>query len=203
MEAGSPIGWHRWAGDEGVVIGVERFGASAPGQDVLTHLGFTADHVAAAALRLLAGTTRPIRNTHPKQRWLRPSRWRNADTRRALTAAGADDTSARLGKATAVLNKMTQSKHGTPAEKHSNRRCQRNVPTIQALSTRTRSQLMSESLAMTHCRQVARHRLPAPLFREDSRWRLGQNSFTMLTAMSTAIWVPSCSAALDALRFPG
>ena len=53
VEASSPIGWHRWAGDEGSVIGVERFGASAPGQDVLAHLGFTADHVAAAALRLL------------------------------------------------------------------------------------------------------------------------------------------------------
>jgi transketolase len=53
VEAGSPIGWHRWAGDEGTVIGVERFGASAPGQDVLTHLGFTADHVASAALRLV------------------------------------------------------------------------------------------------------------------------------------------------------
>ena len=56
VEAGAPIGWHRWAGDEGTVIGVERFGASAPGQDVLTHLGFTADHVAAAALRLLGKT---------------------------------------------------------------------------------------------------------------------------------------------------
>jgi transketolase len=53
VEAASPIGWHRWAGDEGTVIGVERFGASAPGQDVLNHLGFTVDHVAAAALRLL------------------------------------------------------------------------------------------------------------------------------------------------------
>jgi len=53
VEAGSPIGWHRWAGNEGVAIGVERFGASAPGQDVLAHLGFTADRVAAAALRLL------------------------------------------------------------------------------------------------------------------------------------------------------
>jgi transketolase len=53
VEAASPIGWRRWAGDEGAVIGVERFGASAPGQDVLKHLGFTADHVAAAALRLL------------------------------------------------------------------------------------------------------------------------------------------------------
>ncbi len=53
VEAGSPLGWRRWAGDEGSIIGVERFGASAPGQDVLAHLGFTADRVAAAALRLL------------------------------------------------------------------------------------------------------------------------------------------------------
>ena len=53
VEAGSPIGWHRWVGDEGSVIGVERFGASAPGQEVLAHLGFTPDQVAAAALRLL------------------------------------------------------------------------------------------------------------------------------------------------------
>jgi transketolase len=53
VEAASPIGWRDWAGDEGTVIGVERFGASAPGQDVMAHLGFTADHVAAAALRLL------------------------------------------------------------------------------------------------------------------------------------------------------
>ncbi len=57
VEAASPIGWHRWAGDEGTVIGVERFGASAPGQEVLEHLGFTADRVAAAALRLLGSNT--------------------------------------------------------------------------------------------------------------------------------------------------
>lgn len=53
VEAGSPIGWHRWAGDEGVVIGVEHFGASAPGPDVFAHLGITAEHVTAAALRTL------------------------------------------------------------------------------------------------------------------------------------------------------
>jgi transketolase len=53
VEAASPIGWHRWAGDEGAVIGVERFGASAPGKDVFEHLGFTPDRVAAAALRIL------------------------------------------------------------------------------------------------------------------------------------------------------
>jgi transketolase len=53
IEAATPVGWHRWAGDEGVVIGVEHFGASAPGPDVFAHLGITAEHVTAAALRTL------------------------------------------------------------------------------------------------------------------------------------------------------
>jgi transketolase len=56
IEAASPLGWHRWAGDEGVVIGVERFGASAPGEEVMQHLGITAEHVTSAALRLLGRT---------------------------------------------------------------------------------------------------------------------------------------------------
>lgn len=54
VEAASPVGWCRWAGDEGVVIGVQRFGASAPGQEVFDHLGLTEDHVEAAALRVLS-----------------------------------------------------------------------------------------------------------------------------------------------------
>ena len=53
VEAGSPLGWHRWAGDEGTVIALERYGASAPGEEILRRLGFTAEHVTAAALRLL------------------------------------------------------------------------------------------------------------------------------------------------------
>ncbi len=53
VEAGSPLGWHRWAGDDGAVIGLERFGASAPGEQVLQHLGFTVEHVTSAALRVL------------------------------------------------------------------------------------------------------------------------------------------------------
>lgn len=56
IEAGSPLGWHRWAGDEGVVIGIERFGASAPGEEVFQHLGFTPEHVVSAALRVLGRT---------------------------------------------------------------------------------------------------------------------------------------------------
>ena len=57
IEAASPLGWHRWAGDEGIVIGLERFGASAPGEEVLKHLGFTPEHVTSAALRTLGRTS--------------------------------------------------------------------------------------------------------------------------------------------------
>jgi len=53
VEAASPFGWQKWATDEGAVIGIDRFGASAPGEEVLQHLGFTAEHVVSAALRVL------------------------------------------------------------------------------------------------------------------------------------------------------
>jgi transketolase len=50
VEAALPQGWHRYAGE---VIGVERFGASAPGNVVMEKLGFTADHVVTRALALV------------------------------------------------------------------------------------------------------------------------------------------------------
>jgi transketolase len=53
VEAGSTLGWHRWAGDEGAVIGIDHFGASAPGETVLKNFGFTVENVTAAALRVL------------------------------------------------------------------------------------------------------------------------------------------------------
>lgn len=53
IEAGASLGWRRWAGDEGAVIAVDRYGASAPGEEIFKHLGITAEHVAAEALRLL------------------------------------------------------------------------------------------------------------------------------------------------------
>ncbi len=56
VEAASPLGWHRWTGDEGAIIGLERFGASALGEQVLQHLGFTTEHVTSAALRVLGRT---------------------------------------------------------------------------------------------------------------------------------------------------
>jgi transketolase len=53
VEAASPLGWHRWVGDEGSIIGVTTYGASAPGDEILKHYGFTPEHVTAEALRLL------------------------------------------------------------------------------------------------------------------------------------------------------
>ncbi len=53
VEAGSPFGWHQWAGDEGTIIGINRYGASAPGEEIMKHFGFTVEHVTSAALRLL------------------------------------------------------------------------------------------------------------------------------------------------------
>ena len=44
-------GWHRYVGDGGDVIGVERFGASAPGNVVMEKLGFTVEHVVERATR--------------------------------------------------------------------------------------------------------------------------------------------------------
>jgi transketolase len=53
VEAGVTQGWHRYVGDVGDVIGVDRFGASAPGETVLREYGFTIDNVYARAKALL------------------------------------------------------------------------------------------------------------------------------------------------------
>ena len=53
VEAASPMGWERWSGDEGKIVAIDHYGASAPGDEIMKHFGFTAEHVAAEALRLL------------------------------------------------------------------------------------------------------------------------------------------------------
>ena len=53
VEAAATLGWHRWVGDAGVVIGIDRFGASAPGDRLFREFGFTADRVVEAVRRLL------------------------------------------------------------------------------------------------------------------------------------------------------
>ena len=55
VEAGATLGWERYAGDKGVIVGIDRFGASAPGDEVMRELGFTVDAVVAAARQALAG----------------------------------------------------------------------------------------------------------------------------------------------------
>jgi transketolase len=53
VEAASPLGWHRWAGDHGDVVAMEGFGASAPAKVLYEHFGFTGENVAARARAVL------------------------------------------------------------------------------------------------------------------------------------------------------
>ena len=53
IEAGGSLGWHRWVGDRGAVVGIDRFGASAPAADLREPFGFTAENVAEQFRNLL------------------------------------------------------------------------------------------------------------------------------------------------------
>ena len=49
VEAASPLGWERYVGPAGAIVGMQGFGASAPAKDLYAHFGITADAVVAAA----------------------------------------------------------------------------------------------------------------------------------------------------------
>lgn len=53
VEAGSPIGWCKYVTDEGDVIGINKFGESAPGEEVMKEYGFSVENVIAKAKDLL------------------------------------------------------------------------------------------------------------------------------------------------------
>jgi transketolase len=53
VEAGSPQGWREYVGDQGDIIGINEFGASAPGSVVMERYGFTVDNIVTRALALL------------------------------------------------------------------------------------------------------------------------------------------------------
>ncbi len=53
VEAGVHLGWHQWIGDEGDIIGISKFGASAPAQENFRHYGFTVENVVARAKKLV------------------------------------------------------------------------------------------------------------------------------------------------------
>jgi transketolase len=54
VEAGVPLGWERYVGPQGEVIGLNRFGASAPYRVLAERLGFTAEAVVARAKALVS-----------------------------------------------------------------------------------------------------------------------------------------------------
>jgi transketolase len=53
VEAGSTLGWHKYATDEGDIIGINKFGESAPGEEVMKEYGFTVENVVNRAKALL------------------------------------------------------------------------------------------------------------------------------------------------------
>jgi transketolase len=68
VEIGVPLGWERWVGDEGAIIGLDHFGASAPAAAIFEHLGFTAERVTDVARRVvrenLRGRIPPLGGEH-------------------------------------------------------------------------------------------------------------------------------------------
>ena len=53
VEAGATLGWWKYVGLDGDVIGLDRFGASAPGPKAMAEFGFSAEDVAARAKKLV------------------------------------------------------------------------------------------------------------------------------------------------------
>jgi len=53
VEAAATLGWERYVGDAGEIVGIDHFGASAPGDVAMREFGFTAENVVATARRVL------------------------------------------------------------------------------------------------------------------------------------------------------
>ncbi len=53
VEMGVSMGWERYAGDEGAIVGIDHFGASAPAGPILEHFGFTAERLADIGRRVV------------------------------------------------------------------------------------------------------------------------------------------------------
>jgi transketolase len=54
VEAGSTLGWCKYVTDEGDIIGINQFGESAPGEEVMKEYGFTVENVVKRAIALLS-----------------------------------------------------------------------------------------------------------------------------------------------------
>ena len=53
MEAASPLGWCEWVGDQGKVIGISEFGASAPYKEIYEHYGITVKNIVRTAKKMV------------------------------------------------------------------------------------------------------------------------------------------------------
>ncbi|MGG1398974.1 transketolase [Bacillus salipaludis] len=53
IEVGASLGWHKYVGDEGDVLAIDKFGASAPGEKIMEEYGFTVNNVVARLKALL------------------------------------------------------------------------------------------------------------------------------------------------------
>ena len=66
VEAGISLGWERWVGDRGAIVGLDHFGASAPAGTIFKEFGFTVERVAQVARDVKAGRLRgPIPTLEP------------------------------------------------------------------------------------------------------------------------------------------
>ena len=93
VEAGCTMGWQRWAGDEGTAIGIDHYGASAPGEEIMKHFGFTAEHVTSVALRLFGRSERG-----GERRWRRRDRLcSNLAARRSFVSCSVSRDGERIG----------------------------------------------------------------------------------------------------------
>ncbi|MCX7918445.1 MAG: transketolase [bacterium] len=55
IEAGSPLGWYKYVGDSGQIIGINTFGASAPAEVLLKEYGFTVENIVGSVKAILYG----------------------------------------------------------------------------------------------------------------------------------------------------
>ncbi len=53
IEAASPFGWEKYVGDQGIIIGMRRFGASAPYERLYREFGFTPENIVETVERTL------------------------------------------------------------------------------------------------------------------------------------------------------
>ena len=66
IEAGVSLGWDRWVGDEGAIVGLDHFGASAPAGTIFEKFGFTVDRVVDVAQGVIVGKVRgPLETLEP------------------------------------------------------------------------------------------------------------------------------------------